>query len=47
MPRDWPDPRFPDKPVPTLLTVVAALLAAFGTVSMVWGAIETLRRAIG
>jgi len=47
MSRDWPDPRFPNKPISAFEIAFAALLVAFGYGSMVWGAIETLRRAIG
>ena len=50
MPRDWPDPRFPDKPLTWFeiaLALVAALLVVVGTASLVSHIVGIIRGALG
>jgi len=47
MPRDWPDPRFPDKPVSWWEIALAGSFVASGYAAMVWGAVEIVRMTIG
>jgi hypothetical protein len=47
MPRDWPDPRFPDKPISPIAIALGGLLVAFGYVAMILGAIEMARTVMG
>ena len=49
MPRDWPDPRFPDKPLGWLeiaLLAVAGLVSVVGTISLVSHIVVTARRLL-
>jgi hypothetical protein len=47
MPRDWPDPRFPDKPLSALELGVAALVVMAGYAAMIWAVIDGIRRIFG
>ena len=47
MPRDWPDPRFPDKPDSGFALALMALTVISVHIALACGVIETLRSAIG
>jgi hypothetical protein len=47
MPRDWPDPRFPHKPISAFEHAVAALAVGAGYAGKIWAVIDGLRRMFG
>jgi hypothetical protein len=50
MPRDWPDPRFPHKPVTRFeiaLALVTGLLVLVGTISLVGHIVGLIHGALG
>jgi len=47
MPRDWPDPRFPDKPLSAFEVAVAALVTVAGYAGTIWAVIDGIRRVFG
>jgi len=47
MPRDWPDPRWPDTSISPIAVALVGLIVVFGYGSMIWGAIQMIRTVIG
>jgi len=46
MPRNWPDPHLPDKPVSAFEIAAVSLLVVSGYAAMIWGAIQMLTQVL-